>query len=286
MPVRTKSLSAVVLGASLLASNVALGAKPHPNPLLVAKDLERQGRFADAAEQVRAALELRPSLEGRLRLASLEARASHLMAATEAAETVVENATKPGTKRTKQKAQALLATLKDRLPELRVTLKGKHPDDVFVQVDDVVAPDLAQGKSRPIDPGTHVVSVDAVGYGKTTRSVTVQEGEHKDVELRLPIPYREDPPEPTPEPPKPPPAAPPNVPAWISLGTGAALIAAGGILKASAGDQVTDGQKNAATAGNVALGVGIVAVGTAIVLWIVNPGGDKTATRDPLRIAF
>lgn len=80
-------------------------------------------------------------------------------------------------------AERELAALKPRLAWLRIRVRGASKPRV--EIDDRDIPTAALGVRRATDPGTHTLKVSASGYVSKEQSVTLKEGEVKEVELAL-----------------------------------------------------------------------------------------------------
>src|SRR6187549_206060 len=80
-------------------------------------------------------------------------------------------------------AERKLAMLKPRLAWLTVRVAG--PSKFKVEVDDKDVPHAALGVRRATDPGVHIVKVRATGYVPKEQSVTLGEGEPKELDITL-----------------------------------------------------------------------------------------------------
>jgi hypothetical protein len=80
-------------------------------------------------------------------------------------------------------AERELAELKPRLAWLTIRVRG--PSKPTVEIDDRDIPRAALGVRRATDPGAHVIKVRASGYGSKEQSVTLGEGEVKELEVSL-----------------------------------------------------------------------------------------------------
>lgn len=136
-----------------------------------------------------------------------------------------------------------------------LTIKIAAVQDMRVKLDGNVIPSALLDSEVPTDPGDHSIEVTAPGFLKSGSRLSVSEGEKKSVSLTLardpnapvvpaagtptasttagsnaPPPSASEPTPNSPEP-SPAPAAPPNrTAAYVSLGLGAAGVAAGGVL--------------------------------------------------------
>lgn len=80
-------------------------------------------------------------------------------------------------------AERELAEIKPRLAWLTVRVRG--PSKPRVEVDDKDVPRAALGVRRATDPGTHTIKARASGYGAKELSVTLAEGEAKELDVQL-----------------------------------------------------------------------------------------------------
>lgn len=155
------------------------------------------------------------------------------------------------TKSDKQRAQiesfiaAAIVRLEPRIPYLTVTVSPQVPGAKLRRDGEP----MIGGTELPIDPGKHVIEVEAPGYGVTRKEITIKEGAHDKLEIQMgprvsePIDTPKDPP------PKDPTVKDPVVPPAGETGLGTLSIA--GIVIGSIG---------IATLG-VSAATGIVALG-------------------------
>jgi hypothetical protein len=201
----------------------------------------------------------------------------------------------------KKAADARVAELERVVPELAIE---EVPEGAIVRVDGRVVPLVAHVL---VEPGDHIVVVEARDGRKIGQKVTVAAGEH--AQIRVPIPDPPPPPPPPPEearpepaPPAPPPSSASSGPptAWI-LGSGVVGVvglAAGAILGVMAmeradvvdkhcsgvmcdheGKSAADEGKALGWASTGAFALGIVGVGVAIVLFATSGGSSGKGAR-------
>lgn len=111
----------------------------------------------------------------------------------EAREVLLSVARIPVRKNESQKAaqarvdsESLAADLKPRLGSILVKVKGEPPPSMTIRVDGVVVPPEAATSARIVNPGPHVVELEA--DGKTSRAeVNVAEGQAAEVSLDAPV---------------------------------------------------------------------------------------------------
>lgn len=190
--------------------------------------------------------------------------------------------------------------LEARVPKLIIT-RGKGAESAKIELDGVALGEAQVGKEVSTDPGPHRI-VAKIGGSEFEQSVTLAEGESKNVELvppedfqAKPAPVDEPKPEPTPDEP-----GPVKVEAkgkgalpWIIGGVGVVGLGAGayfytqmknnqdklegfcrpdGTCPASKQKLSDDGKRYALFA-NIGLGVGVVGIGVATVM-LLSGGGD------------
>lgn len=140
------------------------------------------------------------------------------------------------TKSDKQRAQiesfiaAAIVRLEPRIPYLTVNV-SPQVSGTKIRRD---GEPMIGGAELPIDPGKHVIEVEAPGFGVVRKEVTVKEGAHDklDIQLGPQLSQPEDNPSKDAQP-KDPPLKPPLVPAAAETGLGALRIA--GIVVGSIG---------------------------------------------------
>lgn len=129
--------------------------------------------------------------------------------------------------------------LRRRIPTVTIVLRGADPNDpsVEVQLDGRRVNPAMLGFPKPVDPGHHIARVIVNGRESTRLSVMTEDGDSKRVELDTSSTAPKPTPRPKPEarPPRPadpgirrpPPWYTRRTTGWISLGVGAAGLAAG-----------------------------------------------------------
>lgn len=194
-------------------------------------------------------------------------------------------------------AKKELDALKPRLAWVTVILK--EPSDASVKIDGVLVPPAAVGVKRAADPGFPEVTVSALGYEPFKQTVTVGPGEAKSLEVSLrKLPEVE--------------AAPAassaayrprqksearRVGSYIAFGLGGAGVVAGGVtgglflrkrsdLKSECHGEVC-GSPSAkkistyhlyGTISPIAFGVGVLGLGTGLVLLLTEPKAEESAS--------
>ncbi|MBS2020549.1 MAG: hypothetical protein JST00_47275 [Deltaproteobacteria bacterium] len=231
MRVRTQ-VSLLVVAACLALAPAARADEPTAadaeTALALYKDgkaLREKGELPGALEKLKAAHALVETPITALELGKTYVQMGKLVEAREVLLSVSRipvrknESTKASDARTE--SEALAAQVKPRLASLTVRVKGATPGKV--QVDGVVVPPDAVSVPRILNPGSHVVVLDA--GGKTTQTdVTLAEGEAR--ELEIAPPEASAPPVVTPPPIVTPPPA-PVVPPPTSAGGMSPLVPVG-----------------------------------------------------------
>jgi hypothetical protein len=197
-------------------------------------------------------------------------------------------------------AKKELDALKPRLAWVTVILKD--PPDASVKIDGVLVPPAAVGVRRAADPGFPEVTVSALGYEPFKQTVTVGPGEEKSLEVSLrklpevaPAPAATD----AAYRPRQKSAA-RRTAAFIAFGLGGAGVVAGGVtgglalrkrsdLKAECRGELCPSSSSKkistyhlyGTVSPIAFGVGVVGLGTGLVLLLTEPNAEDHASAGP-----
>lgn len=312
---------ACVLAVSSLAHPALAQGQPPAENVAAARSLGTQGiQLADAGDCQGAieklsraeALYHAPSILGRL--GECQVQVGQVVLGTENLNRVVReelSANAPKAFRdAKERAKTVLAA---SLPKIaRLTVKVDPADaSPTVSVGGAPIPAALLGVERPTDPGTHEVVVSAPGYLEQKTSVTLAEGGAQEIAIQLvKDPSAVAPAEPAPAPlvvAPPPSASPPsdtgpkknNTLAYVALGVGGAGLVVGGItgalalgkkndLKGCVDDRCPSSQKkkldsakSMATVSTVGFALGLVGVGTGVVLLLAGGGNDSAQLNEP-----
>ena len=205
-------------------------------------------------------------------------------------------------------AEERVADLERRVPRLSVQLAAGAPPDTRVTLDGAEISPPALGSAVPLDPGNHVVVVEAPGHKERRVPVTLAEQDRRD----LPVAPGEAEPKtggagaqkapPPPPPPPPPPDTSRRTLGLVIGGVGAVgLVAAGvtgGILLSRdatiqeqcprqvctpEGRDAIDGSKPLLVVNAIAWGVGLVGAGAGAYLFFTGGSGgdDRTGRNAP-----
>jgi hypothetical protein len=252
------------------------------------------------------------------RLGECEIKVGQIVLGTESLNRVVReqlaaNAPKAFLDAQARAKKALDAAL-PRIGYLTVTVEPKDAKST-VTVDGAPVPDALIGAERPTDPGTREIAANAQGYLPQKTTVTLAEGGHQAVTLRLTLdPNAPQPGATVPEIPVAAPAvAPPPPPApavassngtktlgYVLIGTGAAGIVLGSITGAMALQKKSDldcpdhhcsgsdvdglhGAKHMALASTISFAIGIPAAAIGTVLLLTSNKSSQRAQKAPAK---
>jgi hypothetical protein len=149
-----------------------------------------QGRYQDAIDRFTRAESLQHALPHLLFLARSHAKLKQYVKAREAYlkcinETLPPNASQ-GVRDAQSSAQSEISQVEGKIGRLAIQVQGKEQaKDLVVQVNGVALSAVLVGASNPIDPGDYKVDAIATGFRAGPESVTVGEGERKEVVLTL-----------------------------------------------------------------------------------------------------
>ena len=253
--------------------------------------LEDAGRWEDALERVKKVASVKTTAAVRFHLALCNEKLGHLVAAFNEfgrAEADAAAEASPDSQRIEANSQKHASELKERIPTV-ILHTPPGVADLRVRIDGAPVGSALFGAPIPLDPGAHVVDADAAGYAPFSERLELEErARERTVDLRL-VQRREDVPAPA--------RASSSPWPWITLGVGATSLAAAGVmygLRASAisdldaacapgrtqcPDDKSDLHQRGKTynlMGNVLLGVGVVAVGTSVALFVLAPSKERS----------
>ena len=245
---------ALAVAVTLVATRPALAVSPAD--VATARELYKQGADALDANKPAVAIEKLSAAWALLRtpvigyaLARAHDKLGHLIEAREATLAVARLPVAPDETALSTAARAdadkLSSALAPRIPHLTIDLQGAAPDDATVKLDGVVVPAAALKVSRQANPGAHAITAETADGRHAQASVSLAEGETREVKLTLPAPIKGVEPPPTKPPPITPPVVATDAPApateppprgglspvvWIGVGVGAAGLAVGAIF--------------------------------------------------------
>jgi hypothetical protein len=154
------------------------------------KDKTKAGDLASALDAYQKAHDLMRVPTTGLALAKAHVSMAHLVEARDVALEVTRMPREPGEppvfEQSRQKAKALEASLKPRIPMVKIAVKGGPATSIAVDGVDV-APSLL-GLPVAVNPGKRVVLVKNADGVERRAEIVVAEKETKDVELDLPPP--------------------------------------------------------------------------------------------------
>jgi hypothetical protein len=204
---RAISRLAAVLALALVAAP-AFAADPAADRFNEGLALLRSGDTAGACARFRASIEAHPSVGALARVAECEERDAHLVRAMEAWRHALDLARTSRDERVND-LDAAIRRLDERLPKARVVVPAGAPTGLRLRLDDA---DVAPAEVVPLDPGLHVLSVEAPQKRADELRFEVR-ADGKVIDLPLPQLLDELPgapvPPPAPEPPQPPSPEPP-----------------------------------------------------------------------------
>jgi hypothetical protein len=186
------------------------------------KALGDAGQWKEAAEKFRAVVELRSAPKALIALAFAEEKSGRLSEAKRLYEKAREDAVAAKLKADEEAAAQALRQLLPRVPRIAVKLPA-DAKDATILIDD--KPAELQFGDADVDPGEHTVTVNAVDRKEFKQTVTVAEGERKEVQAVL-APIYVPPPPPPPETGR----GPPPVGAIVLAGVGVGAGVAGAVL--------------------------------------------------------
>jgi hypothetical protein len=197
-----------------------------------------RGDWATACPKFAESERLDPAAGTLLNLADCEEHLGHLAAAWDAWHEAIASLA-PGDDRAGP-ARKRAAALDARIPRLTVRLPADAPPGASVHRDGLELGAASLGVPMPVDPGAHVVRVDAAGHEPSSTSVTLAEGESRVLEVSAgaaiasqPVSAQPTPPAPAPSPP--PVEAPAPAPAHPVLRTTGFVLGIAGLASLAAG---------------------------------------------------
>jgi hypothetical protein len=148
------------------------------------------GRYQDAIDRFTRAESLVHAVPHLLFLARSHAKIHEYVKAREAYMKIINEQLPPnatqGVKDAQKAAQDEINAVEPKIGRLTVQVQGKEQaSDLVIQVNGVTVAAVLVGAPQPIDPGNHKVEAIATGFRAGPESVTIGEGERKEVVLTL-----------------------------------------------------------------------------------------------------
>lgn len=274
--------------------------------------LEAAGNFAGALSLFQAVGNVKMTPQVRYHIGICEEGLGRLLLATGDYQLAITEGQESSSTTVVSEATERLDKLKSRIPRL-VIKRGPGAEHATVVLDDTTLGSAAIGPEMPLDPGPHSLTAKATGHSPFTTTFSLAERELKEITLTLA-------PEAAPQasasaapaaPPPPSSAAEPTAtagpmwPVWVAGGVGVAGLAASGIFFALRQSAISDldaqcgPQRNAcpassestfnsgktySTLAGVSLGVGVVGLGVASVLFFTRDSGQPSTSSAQLRL--
>lgn len=193
-----RRLSAAACFAASLVAGVAHAAPPSEN-VATARELYKQGADALDAHDVRTAVAKLSSAWALVQtpVIGLDLARAHLgmgalVDAREAALAVMRIPPAPDETARSREARAeatkLAESLAPRIPHVTLRVHGAGAEQATVKLDGRVVPPAALTVARQANPGPHVATIDTDDGRHAESSVTLAEGESKELVLQLPEP--------------------------------------------------------------------------------------------------
>jgi hypothetical protein len=210
---------------------------------------EQEKRFAQALEKFQRVASVKESASVRYRIGSVLEQLGRLREARDAFRALA--ATKPNLSTPEQEiadnAAERAHQLDKKIPKLVLRLQDNPPADARVSIDGAPVPASTAPRQIELDPGEHVVQASSPTSNPSESKVMLTEGGEVDVVVML------TPSKATKLPPPPPDETTPhrnNTLAYVALGAGGVLLAAGVVLLGIREGDISDIKKDCGSAGN------------------------------------
>ena len=265
-------------------------------------ELEQAGNYSTALEQFRDVGQVRMTPQVRFHIASCEEKLGRLVTALGGYQLAYADADSVG-EDFKAEVDAAVSRLQASIPKLMIQ-RGAGAEAAEIQLDGVVLGASSVGVPVPLDPGPHAISAKAPGALPFNQTVTILENEQKTVDVTL-----------TPEPQEPRPSvtarpAPvdkgnPRLVPYVIGGVGVASLIGSGVLFALRQSTLHDLEAQcgpnhdacpSSAAGDysnlklynvtsqVALGVGVGCVGTAVTMLLLQRKHTQPSTNSGMML--
>jgi hypothetical protein len=269
-----------------------------------------EGKYAEACAKFEASQRLDPGAGTLLNLATCNQRLGRIATAWTQFNEALSLAIRDGRRDRISFAREHIAVVEPQLPRLTVEVNAPQTDRLSISIDGAPLGRAAWGVAAPIDPGNHVVAATAPGKLPYKVAVELAVAEVKSVEVpSLGIDPNAAAKREESETVAPPSGPVPGNPARriageIAIGAGVLALGAGayfGVRTMSIwsdanancpndacsqhGEQLTQDARSAARAADVAIGIGIAAVGAGVVLLVTSAGGSSSPGKIGIGVA-
>lgn len=191
-----RGMAACACFAATCAPALSAAAEPAPADVQAARKLGTEGvklanagKCADAVEKLSRAEKLfhAPTILGRL--GECQIALGRIVEGTENLQRVVRESLPPNAPpafvAAKARAQKALDAAMPKIAHLTVIVNAPRTATVTVKIDGETLSEAMVGASRPTDPGDHKIEAEAPDFLKSTKSVSLAEGQTSSVTLAL-----------------------------------------------------------------------------------------------------
>ena len=252
-------------------------------------ELEQAGNYSTALEQFRDVGQVRMTPQVRFHIASCEEKLGRLVTALGGYQLAYADADSVG-EDFKAEVDAAVTRLEASIPKL-VIVRGTGAEAAEIQLDGVALGASSVGVPVPLDPGPHTVSAKAPSALPFSQTVTIAENEQKSVDVALTPEPQEVRPSPGVDSGTPTERGNPRLVPYVIGGVGVASLIGSGVLFGLRQSTLSDLEDQcgpnhdacpSSAAGDysnlklynvtaqVALGVGLVGVGTAVTMLVLQ----------------
>ena len=209
-----------------------------------ARQLQQQGRWADALPKLEAIGHVRMTPQIRFHIALCHLHTGKLVAARNGFETALREARAENASQVVHEASVHIQALEARIPTVRIRLP-EQPANPAVRIDDAPIHAGLLAAPVPLDPGSHTVRVLATGHAPFEAKLDLEE----EASLELTVTLDPLPPSSSPSGTPPPPvavhdaSAPDPTLGWVLVGVGGAMLAGSAVtafVRASAISDIDD----------------------------------------------
>ena len=144
---------------------------------------EQAGNYTQALEQFRDVGQVRMTPQVRFHIATCEEKLGRLVTALGGYELALADAETVG-EDFKNEVDAAVTRLRASIPKLLIQ-RGTGADAAVIELDGVALGASSVGVPVPLDPGPHSVNAKAPGYEAFSQTVTINENEQKTVDVEL-----------------------------------------------------------------------------------------------------